>query len=158
MVDSRPLRTPKPSGKVRANDASAAPQAKVTKVTSARRGGSGGGSGRRGGAARSQSQPPTRKNGPSLAARGAQSQALNQLFTEISSSPPLSSPNGSKDGDTVEQEVEVPRGTVDEDADEEENLDGTPEPPSNQSAFIFISQIRIVCEKDDLNSTLRRYT
>ncbi|KAK6431484.1 hypothetical protein LTR95_012353 [Oleoguttula sp. CCFEE 5521] len=146
MVDPRPPRTREPSGKARANELPST--AKVTKQ-SRRVGG-----GKKGRAARSQSQPPARRTGLSVVARGAQSQALNQVITNITSSPPLSSLDGSQAGN---EGVELPRGAIDEDVVEEEALDGTPEPPSNQLAFMYNSQIQIVCERKLLNSTVRRY-
>ncbi|KAK6440728.1 hypothetical protein LTR95_003044 [Oleoguttula sp. CCFEE 5521] len=140
MVDPRPPRTREPSGKARADEALVSSAAKVSKQARLK------GGSRRGGG-RSQSQPAARQSGSSLAARGAQSQALNQVITNITSSPPLSSPDGSTAGGDGTQ---LPRGTVDEDVEEEQGLDGTPEPPSDQSAFMYNSQIQIV--------TLRRYT
>ncbi|OQN96356.1 hypothetical protein B0A48_17608 [Cryoendolithus antarcticus] len=148
MVDPRPPRTREPSGKARANEVTST--AKVTKQSRHVGGGS-----KKGRAARSQSQPPARRTGSSLTARGAQSQALNQVMTDITSSPPLSSLDGSQAGNDG---AELLRGAVDEDVVEEEALDGTPEPSSNQLAFMYNSQIQIVCEKKLLNSTVRRYT
>ncbi|OQN95442.1 hypothetical protein B0A48_18550 [Cryoendolithus antarcticus] len=136
MASPRPARTPKPSSKKRANNAPAtAPPAK--------RG--------RGGGVRSQSQPPTHQSGPPLVARGAQSQALANAVNNITSSPP--DPTDDEEGEAMQPTAQP---GVDEER-EYEDLDGTPAPQIS-AAFIYNSQIQIVCGKKVLNSTVRQHT